>query len=122
MTPEMLRELGDEARRLSSTSLRTLLAEPDRFARYSRRVGPLLLDLSKQRLDDAALARLGAIAAASGWEAAREAMFRGDAINRSENRAVLHTALRAGASRQPSRAPASQRPTGGCHAPVPAAD
>lgn len=98
MTPEHLAALSAEAVRLDSRHLRELLREPGRFECFSKRAGPLLLDLSKQKIDPVALDRLGAIAASCGWEEARTAMFRGDMINRSENRAVLHTALRCGES------------------------
>jgi glucose-6-phosphate isomerase len=55
----------------------------------------IYLDYSKNRISDKTLKLLGALAEESGLRAAIEAMFRGDAINITENRAVLHTALRA---------------------------
>src|SRR5215468_4709290 len=90
-----LTRLATEAARLRTRHLRDLIAEPGRFERYSHRVGPLLVDFSRQKLDDAALTALGEIVEASRWTEARDAMFRGEAINTSENRPVLHTALRA---------------------------
>ncbi len=97
---------ADHARRLSQAHLRTLIADPARGARLRHRAGPLLLDLSRQKLDVPGLDALGAQLEASGWQAARDAMFAGEPINTSEGRAVLHTALRAGGSSLPSPAPA----------------
>ncbi|HEY0178839.1 MAG TPA: glucose-6-phosphate isomerase [Dokdonella sp.] len=105
MQHDQLARLAAEAARLGHVRLRDLLHEPERFERCSRRVGPLLLDLSKQRLDEAALAELGDAVEAQGWRAARDAMFRGERVNRSERRAALHTALRAGESALPALAP-----------------
>jgi glucose-6-phosphate isomerase len=56
--------------------------------------GELHLDLSKQKLDEAALKSLLGMAAECSLQEAIEAMFIGKAINETENRAVLHTALR----------------------------
>src|SRR3569623_317904 len=109
MTPEQLRHLTAEGERLAPLHLRDLLRQPGRYAAHSHRVGPLLLDQSKQKWDAQALDRLGELVNACGWEAARDGMFRGDVINRSEQRAVLHTALRAIESRLPSPAPADVR-------------
>ena len=100
---------ADHARRLSQTHLRTLIADPARGGRLRHRAGPLLLDLSRQKLDVPALDALGAQLEASGWQAARDAMFAGAPINSSEQRAVLHTALRAGGSALSSPAPAEAR-------------
>ncbi|HKE48975.1 MAG TPA: glucose-6-phosphate isomerase, partial [Rhodanobacteraceae bacterium] len=105
MQDRELTRLATEAARLRTRHLRELIAEPGRFERYSHRVGPLLVDFSRQKLDDAALTALGEIVEASRWTEARDAMFRGDAINTSENRPVLHTALRASESRLPLLAP-----------------
>ncbi len=107
MRESQLTRLAADATRLRSRPLRDLIAEPGRFERYAHRAGALFVDLSRQKLDDAALATLGAIAEESGWSSARDAMFRGSAINRSENRPALHTALRASASRLPILAPRS---------------
>ena len=69
-------------------------AEPDRFARLCLRLGDLLLDYSKNRVTEETmrlLRRLSAEADVPGWTAR---MFAGERINSTENRAVLHTALR----------------------------
>lgn len=97
--------LAREAARLQPLHLRELLAEPQRFERFSRRAGPVLLDFSRQKIDEPALQTLGAIAQACGWQERRDGMFRGDVLNRSEQRPVLHTALRSCESQLPSPAP-----------------
>ena len=70
-------------------------AEPDRFARLSRRGAGLLLDLSRTALDDATLAALQDHARAADVMGFRDAMARGEAVNATERRAALHMALRA---------------------------
>lgn len=62
----------------------------------------LLLDVGKQRLTDASLEALLDLANACQLEARTDAMFDGAAINTSEDRAVLHTALRAPAANRPT--------------------
>lgn len=109
MLAGQLQILAREAARLTPIHLRELLAQPQRFAEFSRRAGPLLLDFSKQKLDAAALDALGAIATDCGWEQRRDAMFRGDILNASEQRPVLHTALRVAESRLPPLSPAAVR-------------
>ncbi|MFC5741651.1 glucose-6-phosphate isomerase [Dyella tabacisoli] len=96
---------ADHAQRLAQTSLRELLNDIPRGERLRQRWGPILLDLSRQKLDNQALDALGAHVEASGWQQARDAMFAGASINTSENRAVLHTALRASVAQLPSPAP-----------------
>jgi glucose-6-phosphate isomerase len=70
-------------------------AEPDRLARLSLDAAGLHLDLSKQPWSRAGLEAALALAQAAGVEAARARLFSGEAVNRSEDRAVLHPALRA---------------------------
>lgn len=81
---------------------RTTLAElfdrdPRRFERLSFRDGDLLIDFSKEKLTTDALDSLLALARATGVEARRDAMFAGERINETEDRAALHMALRGGA-------------------------
>ena len=77
-------------------SIRPLFAaDPDRFRRFSRSVDRLLLDLSKTALTDQVLAALLALTEAAGLAGKRDAMARGEAVNTTERRAVLHMALRA---------------------------
>lgn len=73
--------------------------EPDRFRRFSAGLGDLLVDFSKQRLDGETLRLLLDLARAADLEGWRDRMFAGGKINSTENRAVLHTALRNRANR-----------------------
>jgi glucose-6-phosphate isomerase len=76
--------------------MRQLFAlDPQRFERMSIEAAGLFLDYSKNRLDGRTLELLAALARERGVEARRDAMFAGEKINNTENRAVLHTALRA---------------------------
>jgi len=70
-------------------------AEPDRMERMIVDAGGLHLDFAKQAWTAEGLDAALALAKTAGVEAARDRMFAGDAINASERRAVLHTALRA---------------------------
>lgn len=83
----------------SAMSMRDLfIAEPDRFDSLSVRVDDLLFDYSKNRIDRQGISLLTALARDADVEARRDAMFRGEAINITEQRAALHTALRRPAS------------------------
>jgi len=73
-------------------------AEPDRLQRMVLEAGPLRLDLSKQSWTAKGLDACLDLARAAGVETARARLFAGAAVNTSENRAVLHPALRAGAA------------------------
>ncbi|MFJ7418233.1 glucose-6-phosphate isomerase [Streptomyces uncialis] len=70
-------------------------ADPERAARYTLQVGDLHVDHSKHLVTDETLRLLRDLARATDVEGLRDAMFRGDRINTTEDRAVLHTALRA---------------------------
>ena len=70
-------------------------ADPGRADRYVVVAGDLRIDYSKQPVDDDLLASLQARAESAAVTGRRDAMFRGDRINVTEDRAVLHTALRA---------------------------
>jgi glucose-6-phosphate isomerase len=75
--------------------LRTLFADdPGRGERYTTEAAGLYLDYSKHRLTDETLRLLLALAEESDLPGRIEAMFRGEKINVTEDRAVLHTALR----------------------------
>ncbi|MEU7427548.1 glucose-6-phosphate isomerase, partial [Streptomyces sp. NPDC040750] len=69
--------------------------DPGRAERYVVEVGDLRIDYSKHLITDETLRLLRELAAASGVFELRDAMFRGERINVTEDRAVLHTALRA---------------------------
>ncbi len=70
------------------------LSDPERFNRYQLQVENIFLDFSKNRINDEILSALIQLAKDANVEAMRDAMFAGEKINTSENRAVLHTALR----------------------------
>ncbi len=94
-TPQWL-ALGKHREELGHTHLRQLFEEnPGRGADYTLRVGDLHIDYSKHLVTDETLELLRDLAAATGVAELREAMFRGEKINTTEDRAVLHTALRA---------------------------
>ncbi|MFF8957193.1 glucose-6-phosphate isomerase [Streptomyces sp. NPDC014894] len=94
-TPEWT-ALGEHRERLGQTRLRELFAaDADRGNAYTLRVGDLRLDYSKHLVTDETLTLLRDLAAATDVAGLRDAMFRGEKINTTEDRAVLHTALRA---------------------------
>jgi glucose-6-phosphate isomerase len=68
--------------------------DPNRFESMHCEVPGLLYDWSKHRVTEDVLGALLALAEEAGWKAGRDAMFRGDAINQTEGRAVLHVAMR----------------------------
>jgi len=70
-------------------------ADPQRFERFSLQFKDILLDYSKNIIDDTTLKLLLKLAEESGLEEWRRRMFAGEPINHTENRAVLHAALRA---------------------------
>ena len=74
--------------------LRTWLADPERVRTLSLAAGDLHVDLSKNLVTDEVIESLLQLAEAVGLEARRDAMLRGERINVTENRSVLHTALR----------------------------
>ncbi len=69
-------------------------ADPKRFEHYSLHFGDILFDYSKHRINDETLPLLFQMAREAKIEQWRVAMFNGEKINITENRAVLHTALR----------------------------
>ena len=88
--------LENHAAQAEDWEMRSLFAaDPQRFDRLSVEAAGLFLDYSKNRLDGRTLELLAALARERGVEARRDAMFAGERINNTENRAVLHTALRA---------------------------
>ena len=83
-------------RQVRDVHLRTLFADdPKRGERMAAEAAGLYLDYSKNRITDESLALLLGLAEACGLRARIDAMFRGETINITENRAVLHVALRA---------------------------
>ncbi len=80
---------------VGNRQLRELFAEDtERAARLTARAGDLVLDYSKHRVTDETMRLLLGVARTSGVEARRDAMFAGEHINTTEDRAVLHIALR----------------------------
>ncbi|MFN8084661.1 MAG: glucose-6-phosphate isomerase [Dermatophilaceae bacterium] len=69
-------------------------ADPGRAQRFTREAADLHVDLSKNLVTDEVLDALVALGTQVGLEARRDAMFAGERINVTENRSVLHTALR----------------------------
>ncbi|CAL9423183.1 Glucose-6-phosphate isomerase [Streptomyces sp. enrichment culture] len=94
-TPEWS-ALAEHREALGEVRLRELFAaDPSRAERYVVRVGDLRVDYSKHLVTDETLALLRELAGATDVFGLRDAMFRGERINTTEDRAVLHTALRA---------------------------
>ncbi len=88
--------LESHYKRTKELHLRKLFAaEPKRGVRMTVEAAGLFLDYSKNRITDETLKLLFALAKESGLREAIDAMFRGDKINVTENRAVFHGALRA---------------------------
>jgi glucose-6-phosphate isomerase len=88
--------LKPHAERLTGIAVKALYAsDSDRTRRYSREFGGLLFDFSRQRIDAPALAALCGLADETGLRARIDALFAGEPVNESENRAALHTLLRA---------------------------
>ncbi len=89
------RSLHEHHRLIGERHLRDLFAEdPERGARLCAEAEGIYLDYSKNRVTDETLRLLGTLADESGLAARRDAMFAGQRINVSEDRAVLHVALR----------------------------
>ncbi|MFF5663950.1 glucose-6-phosphate isomerase [Streptomyces griseofuscus] len=94
-TPEWT-ALAKHREELADTHLRELFAaDPGRGTGYTLRVGDLHIDYSKHLVTGETLRLLRELAAATDVFGLRDAMFRGEKINVTEGRAVLHTALRA---------------------------
>lgn len=80
---------------ISAVQMRDLFAaDPQRFARFSLRFQDILFDYSKNRITPKTITLLIALARRAELSARIEEMFRGEKINNTERRAVLHTALR----------------------------
>jgi len=82
-------------RAIGTRHMRELFREdPDRFARFSLRWEDMLVDFAKHRVTEETMRLLYALARARDVERWRDRMFAGERINTTEDRAVLHTALR----------------------------
>ena len=93
---EEWKALGAHHAKIRDVHLRDLFAaDPGRAARFSAEVGDVHLDYSKNRVEPETLRLLLALAERCGLRAGIDAMFAGEKINVTEDRAVLHVALRA---------------------------
>src|SRR5579885_2486427 len=82
--------------KIRTLHLRDLFSQdPDRARRFTAETDDIYLDYSKNRITDETMGLLLQLAEESGLRSRIEAMFRGEKINTTENRAVLHVALRA---------------------------
>ncbi|RWM93992.1 MAG: glucose-6-phosphate isomerase [Mesorhizobium sp.] len=86
--------LREQRAAAKGTMSEAFAADPKRFEKFSATDGDLLLDWSKCAVDADTMAMLEKLAGAADIEGRRAAMFEGKKINITENRAVLHTALR----------------------------
>ena len=89
------KNLQDHFDKTQSTHLRELFAQdPDRFQKLSLQFEDILLDFSKNRITEESMNLLMALAKECQLKEAIDAMFKGEKINFTENRSVLHVALR----------------------------
>ena len=80
---------------MKGVHMRSLFAaEPNRFSHHSLKLDDILFDYSKNIFNEKTLELLRSLAVESKVKEAMEAMFSGEKINMTENRSVLHTALR----------------------------
>lgn len=92
--------LKAHAQKLGETNMRALFAaDPDRAQRFTLALGGFAIDFSKNIATEETLRLLRDLARQSGVERLRDAMFAGEKINVTEDRAVLHVALRNRANR-----------------------
>ncbi|MBR3085126.1 MAG: glucose-6-phosphate isomerase, partial [Kiritimatiellae bacterium] len=95
MNNEAWKNVEAEIARTRGKTLRELFAaDPNRARKFTASAAGWTLDYSKNRIDARLMKSLVALAEQSGLRAGIEAMFTGEHINRTEDRAVLHTALR----------------------------
>jgi len=87
--------LGEEAESLSGVHMRDLFErDASRFEKLSGEAAGLFVDYSKNVVTEETVGKLLSLASACGLEEKRDAMFAGEKINETEDRAVLHVALR----------------------------
>ena len=91
----LLNPLMKHRKRLEAEPMRVQFAlDPNRFKRFSVSAGDILLDYSKNRIDEAVMEKLFELAKAVDLEGRRKDMWAGKHINSTEDRAVMHMALR----------------------------
>ncbi len=89
------KKLSDHHKQIKNVHMRRLFSlDPKRFEKFSIEHHGLLLDYSKNRISSETIALLCQLAKEAELEKWRERMFKGEKINNTEDRAVLHTALR----------------------------
>ncbi len=87
--------LSNHLAEMSESHIKDLFkSDPERFNKFSIYFEDILLDYSKNRITDKTIALLMQLSRECGLKQAIEAMFKGDRINETEDRAVLHVALR----------------------------
>ncbi|AVX04683.1 glucose-6-phosphate isomerase [Maritalea myrionectae] len=88
-------DLSNHHSRLADAEMREMFkSDPDRFGQFSLKLDDLALDYSKNLIDESAFNALIDLAKAANVEARRDAMWAGEHINSTEDRAVMHMALR----------------------------
>ncbi len=94
-TTALVSQLKSTVTDTKATDIRAAFAsDPERFSKYSVTLDDMLFDYSKCAVNEKVLDGLEALAKAAKVAEKRDAMFAGEAINITEGRAVLHTALR----------------------------
>lgn len=94
-TTEAWKELEAYFKAFKGTQMKALFArDPERFAKYSIKFEDILVDFSKNIVDDHSFSILMLLARECGLKDAITSQFSGERINKTENRPVLHTALR----------------------------
>ncbi len=95
LTTKAFKKLKSLYKNVSSRNIKELFEnDGERFAKYSIKTENILFDYSKNNIDEETLTTLIELANECGLPAAIEALFTGQKINKTEDRAVLHTALR----------------------------
>src|SRR5690606_5375220 len=87
-------KLSEISQKNQTQTIKGFFGNPHRFDQYSIRWKDILVDFSKNRIDEETFTTLLALADETGLKEGIDAMFTGQPINQTEGRAVLHTALR----------------------------
>ncbi len=95
---DSLHRLEQQASKIRLHTLKSLVSAEGRLERFGVTTNDLFFDFSKHLIDESALRELAELARLSGFEVERDRYFQGARVNTTENRAVLHTALRRPAS------------------------
>ncbi len=94
-TTQSWKKLAAHYEKMKTVHMKSLFAgDPERFAKFSLRFNDILVDYSKNIITGETMALLLDLAEELSLQEAIEKMFTGDVINETENRAVLHVALR----------------------------